>query len=73
MTIHADDLPRSVRKRLGLPKHRSKPTRAGTGGPQRTTCSCGEVFPTFPAAERHAHTESHTRLSIEMNREDTWA
>jgi hypothetical protein len=66
MTIHADQLDAATRKRLGIPKHRSKPTRSGTGGPQRTSCSCGEVFPTFPAAERHAHVEGHTRLSIDL-------
>jgi hypothetical protein len=70
MSIHADHLDAATRKRLGLPKHRAKPTRAGTGGPQRTTCSCGEGFPTFDQAECHAHTEGHIRLSIEMNLED---
>jgi hypothetical protein len=70
MTIHADQLDAATRDRLGLPKHRSKPSRAGTGGPQRTTCSCGRNFPTFPRAERHAHTEGHVRLSIELHRED---
>jgi hypothetical protein len=67
MTIHADQLDAATRKRLGLPKHRSKPTRAGTGGPQRTTCSCGEEFPTFTRAERHAHAEGHVRLEIDLH------
>lgn len=65
--IHADDLSAETRKRLGLPKNRSKPTRAGTGGPQRTTCvPCGEVFDRFDAAERHAQKEHHCRLEVDL-------
>jgi hypothetical protein len=69
VTIHADDLPRAVRDRLDLPKHRAKPSRAGTGGPQHTTCECGEDFPTVSRAERHAHGAVHVRLSIDLHPE----
>jgi hypothetical protein len=70
MTIHADQLDAATRKRLGLPKHRSKPSRAGTGGPQHTTCECGAEFPAVSRAERHAHEAGHVRLSIDLHRED---
>lgn len=62
--LNADQLPRSVQARLGVSQRQSKPSRAGTGGPQRTTCSCGEVFERFEAAERHAQKEHHVRLEV---------
>ena len=71
MTVHAEDLPLAVRRKLGLdakPTGRAKPSRAGVGlsEPCPGHCGCGESFPTALAWERHAKRAEHTRWSIDL-------
>lgn len=59
MTVHADDLPPEVRKRLGLPakgRTRPKPSRAGISDHVLCPghCGCGAPFDTAADWETHA-------------------
>lgn len=70
MTLHADDLPASVRAKLGLPggpKAAGK-SRAGIGhaAPCRGRCECGERFARFSQFERHARL-GHGRWIIDLS------
>jgi hypothetical protein len=64
--IRAEDLPLAVRKKLGVHVP-SKKSRAGVGdsAPCPIRCvACETEFPTYKAAESHAHVEGHVRLEV---------
>jgi len=74
MTLHADDLPVEVRRRLGLPTGGSKrTTRAEVGGPVHLRCHrCGTEFRHTTGArgyETHSDQTGHRRF--EHVQEDT--
>lgn len=53
--IRAEDLPKHVRDRLGIPNTSTKPSRAGVGDntPCPGRCDCGAEFPTYRAWVKH--------------------
>lgn len=70
MSVHANDLPPEVRKRLGLEAAKpSKKSRAGQGlsEPCPGHCGCGQPFPTAAAWERHAKSTGcrHWRIDLQ--------
>lgn len=69
MPIHAEDLPKAVRDKLGLStKSTSKKSRAGIGHAADCagSCSCGERFERYSDFERHAKATGHARWQIDV-------
>lgn len=69
MPIHAEDLPKAVRDRLGITAKRgTKKSRAGTGHAVDCTgrCGCGEPFARYSDFERHAAATGHARWVIDL-------
>lgn len=68
MPLHAEDLPKHLRDKLGLPGKQRGAGRNVTGGGRWTCHSCPHLktFTTWAAVLRHEEQTGHHRYDVEL-------